>query len=76
MTAEELKSALTTENIRTLIKILGGTIYTENDDYMICDTFCHCGTSHKLYYYKSSKSFYCYTECGSLDIIEIVKFDY
>ena len=73
MTAEELKSALTTENIRTLIKILGGTIYTENDDYMICDTFCHCGTSHKLYYYKSSKSFYCYTECGSLDIIEIVK---
>ena len=32
MTAEELKSALTTENIRTLIKILGGTIYTENDD--------------------------------------------
>ena len=48
MTAEELKSALTTENIRTLIKILGGTIYTENDDYMICDTFCHCGTSHIL----------------------------
>ena len=48
MTAEELKSALTTENIKTLMKILGGTVYTDSDDYMIYDTICHCGTSHKL----------------------------
>lgn len=73
MTAEELKAQLTTNDIIQLLETLGGTIYTNTDDYLICDTICHCGTSHKLYYYKSSKSFYCYTECGSLDIIEIVK---
>ena len=72
MTAEELKSALTHEDIRKLLEALGATIYQDNDEYMISDTICHCGTSHKLYYYKSSKTFYCYTECGSIDIIEIV----
>lgn len=73
MTAEELKATLTLDNIKSLIDILGGNVYLENDEYLICNTFCHCGTSHKLYYYKSTKTFYCYTECGSLDIIEIVK---
>jgi len=38
-------------------------------------TVCHniSGGKHKLYYYKSSKTFHCYTECGeTFDIFELV----
>lgn len=72
MTAKELKSALTVDDIKFVIEFLGGTVYLENDECLICDTFCHGGNSHKLYYYKSSQTFYCYTECGSFDIIQLV----
>lgn len=33
-----------------------------------CRTVCHSGDSHKLYYYKDSSSFYCYTNCGSISV--------
>lgn len=52
---------------------LGSEISYEDDKYWISDTVCHCGNKHKLYFYKESKNFYCYTNCGSMDIIEVVK---
>lgn len=38
----------------------------------ISDTVCHHGSKQKLYYYKESKSFHCYTECGQMDVIGVV----
>jgi len=72
MTAQELKDILTEEDIRTLLYEMGATIYYEDDDTWISDTICHHGTKPKLCYYKDSKSFHCYTECGQLDILGVV----
>ena len=72
MTAEEVKAVLTDDDIIHILEQLGATIHQNTSEYIISDTICHCGSSAKLYYYKSTKSMYCYTECGSIDILEIV----
>ena len=72
MTAQELKEKLKEEDIRKLLIEMDATFYYEDDDIWITDTICHHGTKAKLYYYKDSKSFHCYTECGQLDIIGVV----
>lgn len=72
MTAQELKDKLSEDNIRTLLFEMGAIIYYEDDDMWISNTICHHGTKPKLYYYKDSKSFHCYTECGQLDILGVV----
>lgn len=72
MTAQELKDKLKEEDVRRLLVEMGATFYYEDDDIWITDTICHHGTKAKLYYYKDSKSFHCYTECGQLDIIGVV----
>ena len=38
-------------------------------------TICHCGNSHKLYYYDNTKLFRCYTDCGgeAFDIYELTR---
>ena len=73
MTAQDLKEKVTEEDIRILItEHMGATVFYEDDDMWITETICHHGTKPKLYYYKDSKSFHCYTECGQLDIIGVV----
>ena len=72
MTAQELKSKLTEDDIKKLLEVMGATFYYEDDDMWITDTICHHGTKPKLYFYKDSMSFHCYTECGQLDIIGVV----
>lgn len=72
MTAQELKEKLTEDDIRELLNEMNATIYYEDDDMWISDTICHHGTKPKLYFYKDSMSFHCYTECGQMDIIGVV----
>ena len=72
MTAQELKEKLKEDDIRKLLIEMGATFYYEDDVVWITDTIGHHGTKAKLYYYKDSKSFHCYTECGQLDIIGVV----
>jgi hypothetical protein len=72
MTSQELKDKLTEDDIRMLLFEMGASIYYEDDDLWISDTICHQGKKPKLYYYKDSKSFHCYTECGQLDIFGVV----
>ena len=73
MTAQELKDKLTEDNIRLLLtRDMGANISFEDDDMWISDTVCHHGTKPKLYFYKDSMSFHCYTECGQLDIFGVV----
>lgn len=73
MTIKELKELLTIEDIRYLIDVMGANISYEDDNIWISNTICHQGFKQKLYFYKDSKTFYCYSECGYLDIIELVK---
>lgn len=72
MDAKELKNKLNENNILTIMTALNATLFTDNDDCFIFDTICHGGNSAKLYYYKESKSFMCYSHCGVLDILAIV----
>lgn len=74
MDAKELKEKLTIENIISLMEILGADFIKSSNDNEICfKTICHCGDSHKLYFYKDSKSFHCYSNCGQMDILNIVQ---
>jgi hypothetical protein len=42
--------------------------YDDRGDYLLMPTVCHNedveSASWKLYYYKNTHIFYCYTECG------------
>lgn len=72
MTARELKERLTEEDIRKLLCEMGAVFYYEDEKFWITDTVCHHGEKPKLYFYKDSMSFHCYTECGQMDVIGVV----
>lgn len=73
MDAKELKSKLTDTDVRRVLESLGGEIWEDNDECLILNTICHGGNSpNKLYYYKESKTMYCYSHCGTLDILAVV----
>lgn len=70
---DTLKENLTIEQVYELVSELGGEPRMGNGLFA-AKTVCHCGSSHKLYYYDNTKLFHCYTECGdaSFDIYDLV----
>lgn len=75
---QELRNSLTSEDIIDIISKLGGDEYVDKDDYIIFKTICHHkhaeNGSMKLYYYKNSKTFHCYTQCScNFTIYELFK---
>ena len=71
MTLKDIKKKLTDEQVISFVKHLGGShrINSNNPNEIIFETVCHKSKSqrkYKLYYYKSSHSFYCYNKCGSI----------
>jgi len=75
MNANEIKELLTEEQITTLLISLGANEpKKDNNGNHIYKTVCHHGESNKLYYYKDSKLFKCYTDCAdSFDIFELIQ---
>lgn len=72
--AQELKQKISEVDVLTILKLLGAKSFTDTKDAIITQTVCHKGHSDKLYYYKESKMFHCYTDCAdSFDIIELVR---
>lgn len=74
---EKIKQELDEQDIKLLLKDLGSNEpkKDKNGD-LIFQTICHnsTGGSYKLYYYKDSKMFRCYTECSdTFDIYELVR---
>lgn len=74
MDIKKLKELITVEQIIELVISLGADIGTGgNDNEVLFRTICHDGDSHKLYFYKDSKEFHCYSNCGQMDIISLVQ---
>jgi len=70
----KIREQLSIEEIYLLLEQLGAEPrMSNNDDCIISKTICHNGDSHKLYYYNHNHMFYCYTNCGSFDIFELIK---
>ena len=75
---KELRERLTPEQIIKIVTELGADRYEEKESYIIFPTICHNAreyeASMKLYYYKDSYMFHCYTECAeNFDIIDLIK---
>ena len=74
MKARELIDQLTESDNITILKLLGAKDFRETDEAIITNTVCHHGNSLKLYYYKESKMYHCYTDCGeNFNVIELVR---
>lgn len=76
MTANELRLSLTDEQIIKALKLLGVENYREEEKAIVFPTICHNANidqaSMKLYYYRDTKLFHCYTDCGdSFDIFRL-----
>jgi hypothetical protein len=72
--AQELKQKISESDVITILKLLGAKTFIDTKEAIITQTVCHKGHSDKLYYYKNSNMFHCYTDCGdNFDIIELVK---
>lgn len=73
---ENLKSEL----IVKMMRGFGVEPVTENDSYITFPTICHnhvdSNPSHKLYYYKNTKLFMCYTQCHGMSIFSFLKHYY
>lgn len=74
MNAKDIKDKLTLEHILVLLEELGAEPRQgKNQNEILCKTVCHNGHSHKLYLFKNTLNFHCFTNCGSLDILQIVQ---
>lgn len=76
----EIIDNLKTESVITLMQKLGADRYREEESYVVFPTICHnesaSDASLKLYYYKNSKMFMCYTSCQSMSIFKFLEHYY
>lgn len=72
MDINEIKNNLSLNEVENLLSYFGAEPHRQNN-IIISRTICHCGNSHKLFYYDNTKLFRCYTDCGdTFDIGELV----
>lgn len=75
---QEIIESLEDDRVFKLLEDLGGEPQ-DFPDYIISKTICHHPdeeieeASHKLYYYKNSHLFVCYTSCQNLSIFKLLK---
>lgn len=71
---DEIKENITDEQMFNFLSSLGAEPIVRGN-VILNKTICHCGQSHKLYYYSNTKLFKCYTDCGgeAWDIFELVR---
>lgn len=69
-----IKNSLSLEQVYSFLDDLGAAPQPQGT-MILNKTICHCGNSHKLYYYDNTKLFRCYTDCGgeAFDIYELTR---
>lgn len=77
MDYKEIIDNLKISSVIELMTRLGADRYKEEENQIIFPTICHNEhsdeASMKLYFYKNTKMFYCYTECGAMSIFKLLK---
>jgi len=77
MDYKQIIENLSFDSVIKLMQKLGADRYIERDNFIIFPTICHnedaATASMKLYFYKDTKLFICYTECGSMSIFKFLK---
>lgn len=80
MDYSEIIDNLQIDSVISLMEKLGATRYVDKGGYIIFPTICHNTDSNeasmKLYFYKDTKLFVCYTECGNMSIFKFLKYYY
>lgn len=64
---------ITEEQVLSILQNFGASPYgaiKENEIWF--KTICHNGDSHKLCYFRNTKRFYCYTNCGEMTIFNLI----
>lgn len=75
---KELLPLITEDIIIDIMAENGSPVYGDGETsdgqrYLMFQTICHHGDSHKLYYYTETKTFHCYTNCGTMSVFDLVK---
>ena len=80
MDYEELISNLDVDAVISMMEKLGADRYVDKGTHIIFPTICHnedaSEASMKLYFYKDTKLFVCYTSCGNQSIFKFLKHYY
>ena len=77
MDYQNIINNLQDKDVINLLTTLGADRYKETDEFILFPTICHntdsADASLKLYYYKNTKLFVCYTSCGSMSIFKFLE---
>ena len=77
MDYKQIIDNLDINSIVELMKKLGADRYEEKEKFFIFPTICHninsAEASMKLYLYKDTKLFVCYTSCSTMSIFKFLK---
>ena len=80
MDYEEIISNLDVDSVISMMEKLGADRHSDRGAYVVFPTICHnidaSEASMKLYFYKDTKLFVCYTECGNMSIFKFLKHYY
>ena len=80
MDYKDIIENLETDQVIKLMSSLGANNYIDKETHIIFPTICHNvdvdSASQKLYFYKGTKLFVCYTEGGNLSIFNFLKHYY
>ena len=74
-TLRELREEMSEETVKNILEQFNVIPFDETDAFIIFPTCCHNleGGSPKLYYYKNTHLFHCYTECSeTFDIFHLL----
>lgn len=70
---DEVIELFSDEDIVDIMRQLGADKKRgNNDNEIIFTSICHHSSSFKLYYYKDSKTFMCYSSCGCMSLFDVV----
>lgn len=69
---QKILEKVTEEQVLQIIEDFGAKPYKIKDNEIWFQTICHGGDSHKLCYFRDSKEFYCYTNCGKMNLFSFI----